>query len=373
MTEDIVEVDCPPGIGTPKIPLDAPEDWEIKSISSDDTTDGCDDDTDGGETTTEEEEEEEEEDENEDEEMIDSEDEDCDEDTDSSEIFNNDYSYYDDREMRWVEKGELEAAELYMRRTANAHRFITADLQEKLEEAAALIGKLMDREKVLKEMYLELRREKEALQKGQEQAELVPRLREENRALSQRLQEATRLNMELQAEVQNVFRTQEKLAKAETVALVGVKLTLCGNRVVRQDTFDIDQLLSEVRRKEVHANELLQKMEQSSAEIRRLSENGRSLQHANSELESTKKSLEQLVTQLRPSLSAAETELASQRHANSVLEQRNRQLEEQLRRVSACAGPLALGTGEQSLMDRARGTPGMFSRQPVRITLSVTQ
>ena len=368
MTEDSADIEGRLDVGTPSTAPDEQgpvEEYNSQSDGSEETTDGDEYDTDGGESSD----------------FCDEDSEEVGEDTEDSDgttssdreyedddmMFNNDYSYYDNKEKRWVEKGDLEAAELYMRCTANAHRFVTMDLQEKLEEAGRFIDELLEHEKALKERCVSLQEKNKMLEAGHKSAERVPGLIEENEDLKRRLKATTQLYMDLQTEVRDLVQTQKELEEVERIELLGFKVTLRGNRVVRQDTFDIEPLLNEARNKERTANELMERMEQSRMEIIRLSKNEESLQHANNTLESAKRSLEETVAQFRPCISAAESELATQRQMNSRLEQRNRQLEEQLRHANACAGP-AFGTGEQSLMERVRGMPGVFERIPLTVT-----
>ena len=293
------------------------------------------------------------------------EDEDTDYESEDDETWDgNDDSFYDNTEQELVEGQEYEAAELYMRRKVNEYwRTVTA-LREHLTKTQKTVHRLKRRERVLKGMFIDLRDEKRKLEEGQD---LTLRVMEKNQELKRQLQAATEMFMSLQTEVQSLLQSEDELNKTEKIQYLGLKVTLLGGEVARQDVFDIEPLLNEAKSKERTANELMEKMEQSRMEVIRLSKNEELLLRANRALSSANQDLEETVKEFGPCLSAERQEANTQRQMNSRLEQRNRHLEEQLRRTLACAGP-AFGAGEQTLMERARGVPGVFEGIPLTVT-----
>lgn len=377
MSDGRAEVEGCADIGTPSTAPDA-QDAVIVWDSGDDTSDG-DDDYDDTEITEVEEEEEStegdsDEDAGDDTEYSDgglSDAEGSDDGDDECDLDDNDYSFFDDYEEQLVAENDLEAADMYMRRTANTLRSVAIDLQVKLENACDAIERLEIKKGLLMDRTLELMKANKELQKGRDAAARVVELTEENKGLKQELEQTKQHYMELQSSVQSFIRTQDDLESADTIELLGVQVTLRGNKVVKHDVFDIEPLLNEAKNNEATTNRLLQRIEQLTGEINSHNKNEQSLKHTNRELEGAKQVLEQQLAQFSPRLNDTNRELADQRQVNNQLEQRNRQLEEQLRRVNVCVGS-ALGTGEQTLMERARGIAGVLNRAPESVTLSVT-
>ena len=282
-----------------------------------------------------------------------------------------DDSYYDIAEQEMIERKEYKEAEMYLRRTANRQQSLIEGLRKQFDVFSQQRDVLRHMAVSLHEQCQKLLDENKKLRAEHGVTVEMSRLLEENYELKRRSKET----MELYAEAIEPQQEKRDVQEPETeyVTRLGIQFTHVGRKVVKQESFDIDPIMEENEEYAAQNSKLMLKIKELTERNMAMGKSQIHLEDENSELSYAVQELQQMVTKYEPRLSAEKQENIAQRQVNSQLAQRNRQLEEQLRTMSACAGSSALGTGEQSLMDRARGTPGMFGLPSVHVTLSVTQ
>ena len=280
-----------------------------------------------------------------------------------------DYSYFDTLEQELFEGEEYKCAEMYLRCIANKQSSLITELNIQIESLKGKNERLCDVVKKLEHGLDELQKVNDSLKTLNGEKEVL-RLMDENAQLKKRLEETLCYYMQAIGvkETQETREEQEDQAE-EYVTYLGIQLTHQGNRIVKHEPFEIDAIMKQneehLAREREHEHDLQQVMEKAKTSEKRIKDE-------NKELKSTVGILQEALTKYSPRICAAEQKAIAHQEVNRQLEQRNKQLEEQLRRVSACVGS-AFGTGEQTLMERARGVPGLLNYSPVHITLSVTQ
>ena len=290
--------------------------------------------------------------------------EETDEETEEEMYQDNDDAYYDTDEEDMVENGEYEEAELRMRRVAKAERSLKEFFEVKLEQRSRVLKTCQETVELLENERRILKEENESLRAEHKISSGMCQLQEENEHLKRRLKVALEQNCRLLSEQSR----REEPKVEECVTCMGIRFTHLGNQVVKQETFDVDSLLKQ--------NEEFMRMKaQLELKVKDLSclmDEKKVLEDGNAEHERTIDELREAIKKFAPMVEDEVRKNADQQQMNDQLVKRTHQLEEQLRRASECAGSLVFA-GEQNLMERARGMPGLFKRPPVLITLSTTR
>ena len=279
------------------------------------------------------------------------------------EISGKDYSYFDDQEERLAEQDDFEAAGMYIRCIANEQK-CTIDRLSKLLKMFAKQGiSLMQKKKEMKEAM-------EMEQADSSTTSETQALMEENKNLKMELAKTQQDCQRLCGKVRKFLGSKEELANTLTVKHIGITLTLRDNKVVEQKSFDADALITESQQLTRRVNALMSQVGQSKQQLFFLEEKKAYLEAENAKLEEEIKQMREEFSRGHPEMESARAIIADQTRNNNQLMERNLQLREQLRWVGACARS-AVGIGEQSLMQSARGIPGLNNQflEPIELTV----